>query len=300
MADKKRKIDDDDYYVDTLLGASTNKVRRFDFDIPRQNITGIIGDHTNTVALGALRNRFNGQLMSLVKRVPVTATCGGGHDEDGAVPTRIVDLINFEEFSVKSCDSRAVAQKYVYSCGPANDVLCLTSGPFVGTGATSPMAAAESMISTARILRAHARANVPEFMCSGIVFVNEPYSGRFSYGLNLMMLTKIHGHKFSISYEKDLFPGAFLEPVVRKNGKNTSFIVYGPKNDYGKLIATGEDSHQMPASIQEVVDFIAQHPEIHVPLSKEDIEQSDVKRLKKAAQHKRPSRRCPEQYRSCT
>src|SRR3569623_71343 len=231
----------------------------FPWDVPVHQLTGITGRSTNTVAQVGLVNPTTGELYPLMHRKP---------NDPMHTP---YDMIVFSMIAIRNGDERSKAQRYLKPKDKYIDycVLALTSGIAIATGSPNACVAYESLMAAARIMRRELLPGNDVFQLVCLNIVNMPYCGYFEdFGIDLAKFTSMDS-PYSITWENDTFPGA----ITRTPPETTTITVFAS----GMLICTGETAVAMMPRIQRLVDFIHAHPEIHVPLSKEDIEKREKK-----------------------
>lgn len=224
----------------------------------------LTGCQTNMVAQCHVVNRYTGRLYALMER-----------NADGRERDEENNVVDFSRLSFKSRDARFRAQRQMTPASPGNTMLTSLTGVLVSTGTKTASGAFESMAATVRILRNYLLPGKPEFVLAGVVNVNAPHSGNFPYKLDLDRVQSIDDDRYVITYEKDVFPGA----RIRRVGKTGVVLLFKT----GKYVFVGKPTAiTMSAAVREIEDFIGSHPEVHVPLGKEDIAQRGRDQAKSA------------------
>jgi TATA-box binding protein (TBP) (component of TFIID and TFIIIB) len=247
----------------TVFERNKNRVLIFEWD----RVDGsplLTGSQTNMVAQCHVVNRYTGRLYALMER-----------NADGSSKDEEDNVVDFSRISFKSRDARFRAQRQMTPASPCNTMLTSLTGVLVSTGTKTAAGAFESMAATVRILRNYLRAGKPEFILAGVTNVNAPYSGYFRYKLDLDMVQGIDDGRYVITYEKDVFPGA----RIRRVGKTGVVLLFKT----GKYVFVGKPTAiTMSAAVREIEQFIDSHPEVHVPLGRDDIQQRVLDQAKRA------------------
>lgn len=229
----------------------------FPWDVPVHQLVGLSKFwFTNTVAQVGVVHPVTGNMYPLLNRKP-------------SDPMDIeYDVIDFSMIAIRNADERSKAQRYITPLNPPHCILALMSGILIATGSDHATIAYESLLAAAVIMRKELIPGNSPFKLVFFNIVNQPFCGCFDFGINLMLLTSLNSG-YCISWENDTFPGA----IIRSKPDRTTITVFAS----GMMICTGEVAVAMMPRIQKLVDFILAHPDLHVPLSTEDIRKREKK-----------------------
>ena len=245
----------------TLFQRSRNKVMVFPWDTP----TGEIRGQINVVVTGVVLNRYTGELYPLM--LP---------NKDGSNPDEENNVVDFSLVSFKSKDPRFKRQRVLTPCSPMSTILMSLTGKFVSTGTETATGALEGMTAVVRIMKNRLLQGNPEFIMANVQYVNAPSSNEFPYKLDLDKIQDISDQRYVFAYEKLVFPGLCARRMDKKSGVALLF-------ESGKYVCVGRPTTSLAAAttIADIVEFIESHPEVHIPLTKEDVLERALKHVKR-------------------
>jgi hypothetical protein len=257
-----------------LTGRTLFDLREFkDFlctwDIPAEPILHVVGGTSNSVCDGRFVDANTYENMELRER---------GWDGKSFLPYDTKFDLSARVAVKKHGNGKTKSQAKCMNSITKNHIMRLNTGMVVSTGTRRALVAFVSIIADAVAMDLYRfTARTPPFIVACFRVVNEPFNANFEdHGICRTALECVPSREFDISFYNGKFPGVF----VRIPNMKASATIFAT----GSMIAAGLPKPLMHKFVNKITGFIASHPEIHAPLSKEDIakrESGPAKRQRK-------------------